>query len=198
MRVIILSKAPVAGKVKTRLMPEYSAQEAANLQQKMTTAVLRKVLSRFDDVWLAVDDLKHPFFQLLQRDFAFDLRHQGDGDLGNRLERLLRASFDDDSEPVMFLGTDSPHIGVSRYEEALPALSRHDIVIGAVEDGGYDLIAMSSCQSSLFRGIPWSSGSVLEETLRKINKLKLSVHVLETSFDLDRPQDLERAPPESW
>ncbi|MDQ7005594.1 MAG: TIGR04282 family arsenosugar biosynthesis glycosyltransferase [Ghiorsea sp.] len=198
MRVIILSKAPVAGQVKTRLMPQYSAQEAADLQQEMTATVLKKVCSLFDDVWLVVDDTKHPFFASLQADFTFDLQHQGDGNLGNRLERLLHRSFSVDDEPVMFLGSDSPHIHITRYQQVISALQHHDIVLGAVEDGGYDLLATSVCEPLLFQGISWGSSSVLEETVVKAHHLKLSMQVLELSFDLDRAEDLRRAPPCQW
>ena len=198
MRVIILSKAPILGQVKTRLQPEYDAEQATELHRLMLKATLTKVCSVFNDVWLAVDDVSHPYFAELKSDFAFKLKMQGKGDLGQRLRGLCEASFDHDSSSIMFLGSDSPHVSLSRYKRAQEAIASHDVVIGPVEDGGYDLIALSKPYLKLFDGIHWGTDSVIDETMNIINGLKLKVHVLDMSFDLDRAQDIQRAPPASW
>ncbi len=198
MRVIVLSKAPVAGCVKTRLQPEYSPEQAAALHRQMVKATLNKVCSLFNDVWLAVDDMSHPYFSELQSDYTYNLKAQGNGDLGQRLKGLCEASFDHDSSSVMFLGTDSPHVALTRYKQAQEASASHDVVIGPVEDGGYDLIVLTRPYLELFDGIHWGTDSVFDETMSIINGLKLNVHVLGMSFDLDRVQDIRRAPPASW
>jgi len=198
MRVIILAKAPVPGQVKTRLMAKYTAEQAAHLHEKMVISTLAKACDVFKDVWLAVDDQEHPFFKGVCKRFSPLLRSQSQGDLGERLKGLMVASFAKDDSPVMFLGTDSPHVSRQRYKDANQALQSHDVVIGAVEDGGYDLIALKEPCSELFSGIDWGSESVFNETMNIINKLRLTVDVLSTSFDLDRPEDLDRAPPDSW
>jgi len=198
MRVIILSKAPVVGQVKTRLQPEYSAEQATELHKLMLKATLTKVCSVFNDVWLAVDDVSHPYFAELKSNYAIKLKTQGKGDLGQRLKGLCEASFGHDSSSIMFLGTDSPHVMLTRYRQVQEALVSSDVVIGPVEDGGYDLIALSKPCLDLFDGVHWGTHSVFEKTMNIINGLKLKVHVLEASFDLDRAQDIRRAPPASW
>jgi len=198
MRVIILAKAPVPGKVKTRLMAKYTAEQAAHLHEKMVISTLTKACDEFEDVWLAVDAQVHTFFDGVCRHFPLFLCGQGQGNLGERLKGLMVASFAKDDSPVMFLGTDSPHVSRQRYKEANQAIQSHDVVIGAVKDGGYDLIALKKPCSELFTGIDWGSDSVFRETMNIINHLDLSAYVLSTSFDLDRPEDLERAPPDSW
>ncbi|MDX8381893.1 MAG: TIGR04282 family arsenosugar biosynthesis glycosyltransferase [Ghiorsea sp.] len=198
MRVIILAKAPVPGKVKTRLMTKFTAEQAAQLHEEMVIKTLSKVCDVFEDVWLAVDDQEHPFFKGVCKRFSPLLCSQAQGGLGERLKGLMVASFAKDDSPVMFLGTDSPHVSHQRYKEATQALQSHDVVIGAVEDGGYDLIALKKPYSKLFAGIDWGSDSVFRETMYVINHLELSAYVLSTSFDLDRPEDLERAPSDSW
>ncbi len=198
MRVIILGKAPVAGCVKTRLMPEYSAKEAAELHTQMMQVVLAKVCTCFEDVWFAVDDIHHDAVQSLVSRFKLELHAQASGDLGKRLQKLMHASFDMDNESIMLLGTDSPHVDTQRYKDADTALVHYDIVIGAVEDGGYDLIVLKQNIPELFDNIDWGSESVLTQTLNHIKALGLSVKVLQASFDLDRPEDLKRAPPSSW
>ncbi len=198
MRVIILAKAPVSGQVKTRLMPIYSAREAMGLHQKMIVSTLTKVLGHFNDVWLAVDDPKHVFFIQLRQRFDFTLCEQGSGNLGQRLQYLMDESFIQDACPIMFLGTDSPHVAAQRYLAASEALSTHTVAIGPVEDGGYDLLATKQDEPALFEGIDWGTSSVFQETMSNIKALKLRVKVLGLSFDLDRPEDIRRAPPASW
>ena len=198
MRVIILSKAPVNGRVKTRLIPQYTAEQAANLHRQMTYAVLTKVCGMFDDVWLAADDIHHSFFKELQIKFNCELRSQSQGDLGSRLRALSTASFAVDDKSVMFLGTDSPHVQVCRYQEAASALQTHNVVIGPVEDGGYDLIGTSQDYPDIFDCIDWGSSAVFDETVNKTNELELSLKALDLSFDLDRAEDIERAPPHTW
>jgi len=198
MRVIILSKAPVVGKVKTRLMPVYSAKQAAELHKQMINTVLRKTCSVFDDIWLAVDDINHVFFKDMAKLHSFKLCHQGQGHLGQRLNHLMLQSFDYDDEPIMFLGTDSPHVDVARYIQVQSSLSSHDMVIGPVEDGGYDLIAMNRFSPHVFDNINWGESDVFNKSMNNINELLAVIKVLDCSFDLDRPEDLERAPPQSW
>jgi len=198
MRVIILSKAPVVGRVKTRLTPVYSAKQATELHKQMIDTVLRKTCSVFDDIWLAVDDISHGFFKDIAKSYSFKLCSQGQGDLGHRLSHLMQLSFDYDDEPIMFLGTDSPHVDVARYIQVQSSLSNHDMVIGPVEDGGYDLIAMNQCTPHVFDNINWGDSSVFNKSISNINKLGLNAKALDYSFDLDRPEDLERAPPHSW
>jgi len=198
MRVIILAKAPVVGKVKTRLIPQYTAEQAAELHQQMVKVVMVKVCSVFDDVWLAVDDVNHHFFKKLRTAFDFELHEQGQGNLGNRLQTLSAASFALDDNPVLFLGSDSPHVHISRYHSAASALKLDNVVIGPVEDGGYDLIGMTSHCPSVFDDIHWGTDSVFHETMNNISNLGLSVKALGMSFDLDRAEDIKRAPPQTW
>lgn len=197
-RIIVMAKAPVPGNVKTRLMPDYSAEEACQLHALMTKTVLNKALSVCDDVWLATDEPEHEEI----KDFAarFDIRvyNQGAEGLGERLTRLMRISFATDASKLMFLGADSPHIDPQRYRDAFHALRECDVVIGPVEDGGYDLIAINSPLTCLFESVSWGSEQVLEQTMAVCEQYALAVTLLERSFDLDTAEDLLRAPPHTW
>lgn len=193
MQLIIMCKAPVAGEVKTRLLGSYTAAEAARIYEAMAVTVIDRAARLFEHIWIAADDVAHPFFA----GFDLPLRVQGDGDLGERMARLMQHAFDEGADAVMFLGTDSPHMPDARLLAAAEALNSHDVVIGPVEDGGYDLIAMSAPQQ-LFDTIAWSSGKVLEQTLSHIRRLGLSCHLLDVGFDIDFPEDLERAAQDGW
>ncbi|MDX8405372.1 MAG: TIGR04282 family arsenosugar biosynthesis glycosyltransferase [Mariprofundus sp.] len=192
-QVIIMCKAPVAGRVKTRLMASYSAEQAAALHRAMARTVIHRAKRLFSDVVIAADDPPHPFFA------SFDLpcRPQGEGDLGDRMTRQVACAFADGVKAVMLLGTDSPQMPDARLLAATTALPGCDVVLGPVEDGGYDLLAMRR-PLPVFAEVSWSSGEVLAQTLAHIEQLGLSVEQLETGFDVDFPADIERARQCGW
>jgi len=192
-RVIIMCKAPVAGRVKTRLMSRYSATEAAGLHRAMAQTVIDRATRLFADVVIAADDMTHPFFA----GFALPCCAQGEGDLGERMQRQVDHAFATGARAVLLLGTDSPHMTDARLLQAASGVKHADIVLGPVEDGGYDLIAMRTA-TPVFSGVIWSSGEVLVQTLANIGQFGLSVTRLETGFDVDFPEEVDRARQSGW
>jgi len=192
-RVIIMCKAPVPGRVKTRLMSRYSADEAAALHEAMATTVINRAVRLFEDVVIAADDVLHPFFA----EFGLTVVAQGEGDLGERMDRQLATAFADGVTAALLLGTDSPHMSDARLIAAADTLKGVDVVLGPVEDGGYDLVAMNRLLS-IFSDIEWSSAQVLERTMENCHRQRLSVQQLHTGFDVDFPDDIERARQAGW
>jgi len=192
-RIIIMCKAPVAGRVKTRLMSRYSADETVALHKAMAMTVIKRAMRLFDDVVIAADDMAHPFFA----GFGLNITAQGAGDLGERMDRQLAMAFADGATAVILLGTDSPHMPDARLIAAADALKHVDVVLGPVEDGGYDLVGMNRLLS-VFDGVSWSSGQVLEQTLTNIHQQGLAAQQLDTSFDVDFPDDVDRARKAGW
>lgn len=187
-RIIVMCKAPVPGRVKSRLIGPYSEQQAAGIHQAMAVMVIARAMRLFADVRIAADDPTHPFF----KQFSAPLVGQGEGSLGERMERLMQDAFAQGLSAVMFLGTDSPHMPDERLLQAAEALSSSDVVIGPVEDGGYDLIAMRGCWPELFNDIDWGGPKVLAQSLQRIARLGLLHRCLDTSFDVDTPADVQR------
>jgi len=192
-RVIIMCKAPVPGRVKTRLMSRYSADQAAAWHAAMATTVIKRAVRLFEDVLIAADDVAHPFFA----DFDLTVVAQGEGDLGERMDRQLATAFSDGTKAVLLLGTDSPHMPDSRLIDAVNALKGADVVLGPVEDGGYDLVGMNGLRT-VFNGVIWSSGQVLEQTVEQCHCQQLTVRQLDTDFDVDFPEDIARAGQSGW
>lgn len=193
-QVIIMCKAPVTGRVKTRLTSCYSPAQAAALHAAMATTVILRAARLFADVVIAADDVTHPFFA----GFDLPLRAQGEGDLGQRMALQARYAFAARAGSVLLLGTDSPHMPDERLLQAADALQDHDIVLGPVEDGGYDLVAMRRPLASIFTGVQWSSGKVLAQTLVNIERQGDAVALLDTGFDVDFPEDVDRAKQCGW
>ncbi len=185
-----MCKAPVAGRVKTRLTPPYTPDEAATIHRAMAETVIERASAMFPNCYIASDDVSHPFFQ----QFDLPVIAQGEGDLGARMSRLMVGAFNDGAEAVLFLGTDSPHMEESRIFKAIEMLDEYDVVVGPVEDGGYDLIAMKTPASELFNTIRWGSEHVLQETLEHAEEAGItSGQLLDVGFDIDTPESLERA-----
>ncbi|MDQ6995564.1 MAG: TIGR04282 family arsenosugar biosynthesis glycosyltransferase [Mariprofundaceae bacterium] len=192
-KLIVMCKSPVKGKVKTRLMTTYSAQEAMQWHQAMATTVIQRAQRLFPKVMIAVDDVSHPFFTR----FDAEICSQGEGDLGERMRHVMQ-QFCKQGEAVMFLGTDSPHMLDERLKQAEQALNTHDIVLGAVEDGGYDLIAMRQAYPDMLKGMDWGTEKVLAQSIEKAKRLALSYQLLDVSFDVDTPDMLSRAIKMGW
>lgn len=188
-RPVIMCKAPLAGKVKTRLSPALSPEDAARLYTAMAEMVILRCQRLFPNTWIAADDTSHPFFSR----FAAPVIAQGGGDLGERMQRMVRRAVDCGADAVLLLGSDSPHMSDARLLAAQRALQSCDVVLGPVQDGGYDLLAMRGFWPELLDGVLWSTSDVLQQTLANTGHLGLSVRCLSTGFDLDTLQDVQRA-----
>ncbi len=192
-RIVVMCKAPVAGNVKTRLTSGFSALRAAELHAAMACTVIERAKRLFDDVVIAADDPEHAFFS----SFDLPVAAQGEGELGDRMQKLIGMAFCEGLDAVVVVGTDSPHMLDERLLEAVIALRDNDTVLGPVEDGGYDLVAMSAAYP-IFEGVVWSTPQVLEQTMANIHRLNLSSRLLNISFDVDFPADVQRAIESGW
>ncbi|MDX8389423.1 MAG: TIGR04282 family arsenosugar biosynthesis glycosyltransferase [Mariprofundaceae bacterium] len=188
-RPIVLCKAPIAGEVKTRLMPDFTPERAADTHAKMAEASINRMGRLFTNSWITSNKPAHPFFA----QFGMRCLQQPEGDLGARLSLLLCKAMDEGAEAVLFVGTDSPHIADSRLQAAIQLLKHYDVVIGPVEDGGYDLIAIRGYYPELFSSVPWSTDKVLSVTRSHLSRLGLRYRLLSIGFDIDRFEDLKRA-----
>ena len=182
-RLAIFARAPVRGRVKTRLARVIGEDEALAVYDRLlaqTLAELAPGRGRFEpEIWVAgtVPSARFDGFPVIP---------QPGGDLGSR----MAAAFDAGVAAVV--GTDIPALTAAYVEGALAALKDVDLVIGPVEDGGYCLIAMNAPHPQVFRGIPWSTSRVLAVTLDTARRLDFTVRLLEPLWDVDEAADLER------
>ncbi|MDX8411763.1 MAG: TIGR04282 family arsenosugar biosynthesis glycosyltransferase [Mariprofundaceae bacterium] len=191
---IIMCKAPVEGEVKTRLIPAYTPRQASEIHMAMASAAINRCARLFPHTWIAANDMRHEFF----RQFGLRVAGQGDGDLGQRMARLLTLACREGAAGALFLGIDSPHMAEARILRALREIDRADVVIGPVEDGGYDLIALGGCHVSMFERIDWGGSRVCEQSLAAADAAGLSVRLLSVGFDVDQPDDVPRAVRAGW
>lgn len=190
----VFCKAPIAGQVKTRLMPHLSAKQAAQVHRRLSRRTLELVSSSAlcpIELWCSPDIL-HPFFKELSRQFPITLHTQSSGNLGQRMHRAILHSSQTYNQLIL-IGCDCPSLTLSDLNEALTALSTHkNIVLAPAEDGGYCLIGMNTPHLELFTDIHWGTSEVLKSTQKKIQALALNNHELNTQWDVDNYTDYLR------
>jgi len=193
-KLILFSRAPEAGKVKTRLIPALGKQGAAELQQRMSRHIIDQVFqAQFSHIEIQCQpDSKHPFFLHLLTDYCVELNPQKGEDLGKKMAHAMQQALLQ-YKYVIIIGTDAPVLNNSYMEQAFQKLqSGIDIVLGPAEDGGYVLIGLSRFEADIFNGIDWSTERVLQQTRERIQQANMSYHELSTLWDVDRPADLAR------
>ena len=191
--LVIFTRYPTPGKVKTRLIPGVGAVGAALFHRRMTIQVIdrSRALPRDLPVTIAVhfDGENH---QQMSDWLGTDLTYQsqGGGDVGERMARSFAAVCQHNSS-VVLIGTDCPELTTAILAQAFDLLQAgRDLVLGGAVDGGYYLIGMGEYYPELFSNIDWSTDRVLQQTVAIANHLNLSIGYLPTLTDIDRPEDL--------
>jgi len=192
--VAIFAKAPVPGRVKTRLVPPLTPEEASRVARASLLATLRRFAQAGPaPLSLFLDGIADPTIRALAAGLGVGIYPQSEGDLGFRLRAAFGFLRGRGAEVTLALGSDSPTLDPGRVSEALDALRRHDVVVGPTEDGGYYLIGMRGDHGAIFEGIPWSTSEVTARTLERTRRLGLSACVLPEWYDVDDPATLLRA-----
>jgi uncharacterized protein len=188
-RIAVFAKAPVAGEVKTRLVPLLGAERAAQLHAGLVERALATAVAAAPSslVLWCTPDAASAYFKRCAKRFGCELRVQSGADLGERMAHAFGKS-----APLVLIGSDCPALTAAHLREAWSALSTHDAAIAPAQDGGYVLIALARPQPALFETMAWGARDVMAETRRRIAKAGLKCRELETLWDVDRPEDYRR------
>jgi rSAM/selenodomain-associated transferase 1 len=194
----VMTKAPRAGKVKTRLSPPLAPEEAAALNTcflRDTAAAIaitaREGRAKGVGVYTPVGEeaayegiLPHEFQLIPQRGDAFGER------LIFAMEDLLQVGF----SAACLIDSDSPTVPQSTYAEAVAMLAGDGdrVVVGPSDDGGYYLIGMKQLHRRLFEEIDWSTERVFDQTVERARQSGIAVHLLPTWYDVDDRATLRR------
>jgi uncharacterized protein len=194
-KLIIFTRYPEPGQTKTRLIPLLGEGGAAALHRGMTTHIAEESKSLMKTRPLAVEIRYDGGSERLMRDWLgpdYAYRHQGGGELGQRMFFAFGEAFSEGMDRVVLVGTDIPGLNATIIETAMEELLGHDLVLGPANDGGYYLIGCSRPPNRvLFTGIPWGTATVLASTLQIAKEHGLSAALVETLNDVDRPEDVE-------
>jgi rSAM/selenodomain-associated transferase 1 len=192
--VLIFARAPVAGSVKTRLIPLLGDHGAAALHRNLVERAL--TVARESGVgpvelW-CTPNTDDEFFATCRERFHLTLHRQREGDLGARMLNALEDALTR-SRHVLLTGSDCPSLTAADLRAAAGALREgRDAVFCPTEDGGYVLVGLSQAIPALFYAMTWGTATVMEETRQRLHNLGWRWHELPVHWDVDRPQDYQR------
>ncbi len=186
--LLVFTKAPVPGRVNTRLQPALSPQAAADLQCRLIERTLTTVSeSRLpSQLWI---DRPHPFLRARAETLGIPCFRQSGENLGQRMQRAAARALAS-HEAVVIIGTDCPALDTDYLHRAGGMLASRDAVLGPAIDGGYVLLGLRRADAQVFAGVTWSSPAVLEQTRDNLRRLGWRWAELEALRDIDRPEDL--------
>ena len=186
--LLIFTKNPEAGKVKTRLAATIGNAKAFSIYKQLveyTVSITNYLpVDKFifysdhleqEDLW----DDKHYFKQV-----------QRGQDLGEKMNNAFAFAFQMEYDKAVIIGTDCPELNAEIMMNAFAYLNSYDVVIGPAEDGGYYLLGMNQLYSQLFKNISWSTQTVFEDTLSICKQNNISYSLLPVLHDVDEEKDL--------
>lgn len=180
MRLIVIAKECLPGRVKTRLTPMLSPQEAASLAFVSLQQTLRTVRS------VDVDER----LLLLDGD-PVDLDTSGfrvEAQTAGRLDERIAAAFDVRSSPVLLIGMDTPQVSGSVLQSVVDD-DVSDAWFGPATDGGFWALGLRSARGDLVRGVPMSQSDTGDAQLRRLRRAGLRTRLLPMLTDVDRIED---------
>ena len=191
--LVVMAKAPLAGQVKTRLVPTLSPEQAAQFARALLADQLNHVRQiEHADLYLAfapegargpMEALAPPLFRLFPQEGV---------DLGARMQAGFEKLFHTGHRRVILIGGDLPPVPLVYFEQAYAYLDASDprVVLGPSRDGGYYLVGLNWPLPEMFENMTWSHDGVLAQTLAKLAQLKITHHLLSSWFDVDTAEDL--------
>ena len=184
--IIIFVRNPVLGKVKTRI--------AAEIGDENALALYKYLLQHTKDITEGLPVTRFVFYadEIITNDLwnGYEKCLQSGIDLGERMSNAFECLFEKGFTKLVIIGSDCFELDEQMITAAFFKLDEYEIVIGPATDGGYYLLGMQSPFKNLFENITWSSNSVFNETIKKINQHNLSVCLLPTLNDVDEAIDI--------
>ena len=188
--LIIFTRNPELGTCKTRLARTIGDEATLEIYKhllKHTASVSKNLtVDRFvfysetikkDDIWDTI---------------SFRKKLQNGADLGNRMENAFSEIFNLGYEKVIIIGSDVLDLEEGIIADAFEKLDHHDTVIGPAKDGGYYLLGMTVFNPSLFKNKVWGTASVLQNTLKDLEKR--NIFLLKELNDIDTFEDAKNYP----
>jgi uncharacterized protein len=194
----VMAKAPRPGKVKTRLSPPLTPDQASALN----ICFIRDTTENIQQVTEASNSAGLVAYTPIGEESAFDgllpagfhlLAQRGDS-FGERLLYACEDLFACGFGSVCLIDSDSPTMPHDALLQAVERLSRAGdrMVLGASDDGGYYLIGLKRPHHRVFEQIDWSTERVFAQTLERAQEIGLATELLATWYDVDDAATLER------
>jgi len=187
--LLVFLRAPVLGKVKTRLAATLGKERALVIYKRLLQHTIEEGAKLGVDrqAWYSDDIPPNEPCAVL----GYSVHQQIGADLGERMQRAFENGFVNGHGPIIIIGTDLPQLSEALLREALKALGTHDAVIGPANDGGYYLLGLRKPCAELFQGKTWSTDTVFKRTTEDLERLGRTWEALPELIDIDTEADLE-------
>lgn len=190
--LILMTRIPIPGKTKTRLMDILTGNECADLHRAflhdlMVTFEQLKDIDIFvtytpDNALHILEDIIPPYI---------DTFPQSGGDLGNKMYNAIKEVCSKGYEKVVLIGSDIPNLKKEDIRASFQLLGGNDVVLGPTYDGGYYLVGMKIPNEKLFHiNKKWGGKSVLESTVDIGNEQGMTIGLSSKYRDIDTKEDL--------
>jgi hypothetical protein len=194
--VSVLTRTPVPGETKRRLIPALGGERAAALHQVMLErTVCTAVASQIGPVELVcTPTTQHPFLETLAKRYRVPLRCQTGGGLGEKMRHELTYTLQS-CRFAAVVGSDCPGIQLGDYAQTRQFLADGaDAVLGPSRDGGYYLLGLRRVDGRVFDDIPWGEDCVASVTRERFVERNLCWNELPVRVDVDRVEDIAEYP----
>jgi rSAM/selenodomain-associated transferase 2/rSAM/selenodomain-associated transferase 1 len=192
-KLIIFTKYPRPGRVKTRFIPKLGETDATLLQKKMVSHTMNwaRALCETKNISL---EIRYDGAQRQEvKDWLgpdLDYAVQGNGNLGDRMARAFQDGFEKGASRIILAGTDIPQLNMPLIKMAFSSLKNRDMVIIPTKDGGYCLLGLRFMVPDLFKSMAWGMDSVFRITMQRAEENSLDAEVFAALRDVDTPADL--------
>jgi len=190
LHVLVMAKAPVPGRVKTRLCPPLSPSAAADIAAAALADTLQAVATCSADVkMVALDGEPGPWLPegvrvVPQAGHGFD----------ERLASAWLATRDETAGWGIQIGMDTPQVTATELDALLDMLRRDRparALLGPAVDGGWWVIGLAGLNPRrVFRGVPMSTDRTGAAQLHRLRALGTRPHVVHARRDIDCVEDL--------
>ncbi|KNF07256.1 hypothetical protein CLPU_20c00320 [Gottschalkia purinilytica] len=191
--LIIMTRIPIPGKTKTRLMDIFTGQQCAEIHTCFLKDLFNicNIIKKDIDIYLTFTP--EDSFEVIKDITPNNIKvfPQIGDTLGDRMKNAFEYIFDKGYEKVSLIGSDVPDIQPKDIYNSFHILDKSDICLGPTFDGGYYLIGMKTLHTRVFSSnLKWGEKSVLENTLDIANELFLKVGLVTKHRDIDTKEDI--------
>ena len=175
--IIIIAKETLPGRVKTRLHPPLSLEQAAELAAASVADTLETLASVPADRRILLFDGENP----PPGSQDFEVIPQSEGDLDER----LAAIFDLVTDRALLVGMDTPQLSPDHISCFIDNEPTVDAWFGPARDGGFWALGMEEPRGDLIRGVPMSRDDTGAIQLSRLHLAGLTVKILPPLTDVD-------------
>lgn len=185
--LLIFTRNPELGKVKTRLAKDLGDQTAFDIYKFLLdhTLAITKTLAVTKEVYYSEKIHNNDIWD----EALYNKKLQKGKDLGERMKNAFASGFKNGYTNIIIIGSDMYDMSSEDLMLAFQKLEETDYVIGPAEDGGYYLLGMRKLNSVIFEDKEWGTQTVLKDTLQDLDQE--SKTLLEVKNDVDYFSDIK-------